>query len=226
MVSKVRYLSKATLNGVAQIMFQENLLTGIIIVIGVAVGSLNFAVALLLSSFSGAFTADLIEYDKGKIEQGLYSFSAALVGVAALLFFRSHLITWSFVIIGGALAALIQHLSIKKGVAIYTLPFVLVTWLAISLAHTLYPSLIVGAGELTSSSYDAFLFPLKGIGQVIFQGKLSTAIFFFLALLISSPRVALWAVGAALLSGACWPQSPFLLLKLKMDSGASMQYWL
>ncbi|HPB58408.1 MAG TPA: urea transporter, partial [Bacteroidales bacterium] len=78
------------LKGLGQIMLQENSITGLLFLIGIFYGSPLMGLAALLAVICGTSTAYLLKYDKKEIHQGLYGFSAALVGVATLLFLKSH----------------------------------------------------------------------------------------------------------------------------------------
>lgn len=99
------------LKGIGQIMLQENSLTGFLFLIGIFYGSWTMGVAALLATICGTATAILLKYDQTEINKGLYGFSAALVGVATLLFLKPLFISWIILIIGSALATVIQHFS-------------------------------------------------------------------------------------------------------------------
>ena len=55
-----------------------------------------------------------LNYDKSQINAGLYGFSAALVGVALTFIFQATILIWVLIILGGALAGIIQHFFIQK----------------------------------------------------------------------------------------------------------------
>ena len=116
-----------------QIMLQENAVTGLLFLIGLFYGSISMGIAAILSVCCGTITARILGYDKTEIEKGLYGFSAALVGVALILYFEPAFIVWLSIIIGSILATIIQHLFIIKKIPVFTLPFVLVTWAIIFL---------------------------------------------------------------------------------------------
>lgn len=97
------------LKGIGQIMLQENRWTGLLFLIGIFMGSWQCGVAVLISTAAGTFTAMTLKYDKSQINAGLYGFSAALVGVALAFLFDTTILIWILIILGGALAAVIQH---------------------------------------------------------------------------------------------------------------------
>lgn len=76
------------LKGLGQIMLQENSITGLLFLIGIFYGSPIMGFSALLATICGTSIAYLLKYDKTEINKGLYGFSAALVGVAVMLFLK------------------------------------------------------------------------------------------------------------------------------------------
>ena len=180
-------------------MLQENAVTGLLFLIGIFYGSFTMGAAALLAVVCGTATALLLKYEKSEIDKGLYGFSAALVGVAAILFLKPVLISW-IIIIGSALATVLQHLFIKRKIPAFTLPFVLVTWIILLFANNYFAGIISELPVATASTNNNFTFVFKGYGQVIFQGSLVSGMLFFIAVFISSPISALYGLAGAMLS--------------------------
>ncbi len=191
---------RTTFKGFGQIMLQENATTGAFFLSGILVNSVTMGLAALLAAMTGTATATLLKYDREETAGGLYGFSAALTGVAMLLFFRPVLIVWLMVVAGAAAAAIIQHLFIKRGITVFTLPFVLVTWIALFAVTRWAPALLAGPAAAVVSKEVFFTFTLKGYGQVIFQNNLKSGMLFFLGVFISSPVAALYGLAGATLA--------------------------
>mgnify|MGYP003609103811 CR=1 FL=1 len=189
-----------TLKGLGQIMLQENAVTGLLFLIGICYGSFIMGVAALLATVCGTATALFLKYDKSEIDQGLYGFSAALVGVALLLFLKPVVLSWILVIIGASSATIIQHFFIKRKIPVFTLPFVLVTWLMLFFANNYFTTTLAAPTSAIVSTTDYFIFGFKGYGQVIFQDNLVAGLLFFIAVFISSPISALYGFIGAVLS--------------------------
>lgn len=188
------------LRGLGQIMLQENSATGLLFLIGIFYGSILMGIAAILSVCCGTITARILGYDKTEIEKGLYGFSAALVGVALILFFEPVFIVWLSIIIGSALATILQHLFIIKKIPVFTLPFVLVTWAIIFLFQNFYPvASSIFLSEPIPVVHD-FTFAFRGFGQVIFQSSVFAGIAFFIGVYISSPIAALYGIAGAVLA--------------------------
>ena len=197
---KTASLVAILLKGFGQIMLQENSITGFLLLFGIFYGSFILGVAALLAVIAGTATAMLLKYDKSEIDKGLYGFSAALVGVAVLLFLKPVILSWLLIILGSSLATIIQHFFIKRKIPVFTLPFVLVTWAIILFARTYFTETMLLPSTSINSTHDYFTFGFKGFGQVIFQDNLVSGILFFIAVFISSPISALYGLAGGIVS--------------------------
>ncbi|MFP3590343.1 urea transporter [Chryseobacterium sp. SIMBA_038] len=189
------------LKGIGQIMLQENRWTGLLFLIGIFMGSWESGIAVLLSTSVGTFTAMKLNYDKSEINAGLYGFSAALVGVALSFIFQTTILIWVLIILGGALAAIIQHFFIAKKIPVFTFPFIIIIWISVFVLHHfthIPPSELISA-KAENLDYDEVITPINGFGEVIFQGGILSGIIFFLAVFISSPAAALYGFAGSVL---------------------------
>lgn len=190
------------LKGVGQIMLQENALTGLLFLVGIFVGSVNMGLAAILATVVATLFARLLKYSSDAINQGLYGFNAALVGVGVLLLFKPTIWAWVLVVVGSIISTLLQHLFYTRKIGVFTLPFVLTTWLIYFLAKGFMPSLlVVSSGAASVLPADYLYFSVRGFGQVIFQGHIVSGILFFVAVFIHNPVAALYGLVGATLSG-------------------------
>lgn len=197
------------LKGIGQIMLQNNPWTGLFFLAGICCGSSLMGIAVVLAVITGTVTAVLLKYPDDEINSGLYGFSAALVGAALICFFQPSIIIWTAVLIGSALATVIQHLFITKKIPAFTFPFILVTWLFLILVHY-FPTLIrsqTGAGNYANDYLSLFS---HGFGQVIFQDNIWAGILFIIGIFINRPIAAIYAIVSIALSGmiAYWLREP------------------
>ncbi|QOW09061.1 urea transporter [Kaistella flava (ex Peng et al. 2021)] len=192
------------LKGIGQIMLQENRWTGLLFLIGIFMGSWQGGIAVLLSTGAGTFIAMKLNYDKSEIDAGLYGFSAALVGVALSFIFQTTLLVWILIIIGGALASIIQHFFIKRKIPVFTFPFIIITWIVVFALHhfTQIPPSDMISAKIETVDYDDFITSISGFGEVIFQGSLFSGIIFFIAVFINSPAAALYGLAGSLLASS------------------------
>ncbi|MES2140453.1 MAG: urea transporter [Bacteroidota bacterium] len=200
LTGKTASLASILLKGLGQIMLQENPVTGFLFLIGIFYGSVIMGAAVLLATVCGTATALFLKYDKSEIDKGLYGFSAALVGAAIMLFIKPVFLSWVFIIIGSIFATVLQRFFIKRKIPVFTLPFVLVTWVILFFTNNYFTGIILEPPAAIASTADFFTFGFKGFGQVIFQDSLVSGLLFFIAVFINSPISALYGLAGAMLS--------------------------
>ncbi|HET7117235.1 MAG TPA: urea transporter [Hanamia sp.] len=197
---KAASFASIILKGLGQIMLQENQVTGFLFLVGIFYGSSIMGSAALLATVCGTATAFLLKYDQSEIDKGLYGFSAALVGVALMLFLKPVVLSWILIIIGSPLATIIQHFFIKRKIPVFTLPFVLVTWAIILFTRINFADIMSVRPPVIVSTINNLDFIFKGYGQVIFQDNLIAGLLFFIGVFISSPIAALYGFAGGILS--------------------------
>ncbi len=187
------------LKGIGQIMFQENVLTGGLFLVGLFIAGWQLGLACLLASITATTFARLCNYADDDIHAGLYGFSPALVGVGLLFFFKSTLLIWMLVVIGSVLAAWIQHFFIVRKIPAYTFPFILVAWIFIFLLKnfTSVPASEFITAEMEMIGSHMIFSGFRGFGQVLFQAGLISGLLFFIGVFIESPRAATYALLAS-----------------------------
>jgi len=188
------------LKGIGQIMLQGNSWTGLFFLAGICCGSLMMGIAAVIAVVTGTFTAMLLKYDDDEINSGLYGFSATLVGVALICFFQPTIIIWISVVIGSALATIMQHLFIVKKIPAFTFPFIVVTWLFLAIVYY-YPALVrpqAVAANIPVNNYLGLF--SRGFGQIIFQDHVWAGILFMIGVFINKPIAAIYAIAGIALS--------------------------
>jgi urea transporter len=127
-------LAHGLFRGVGEVMFQDNLLTGLIFVAGIAVNSRISAGFALLGSAAGLLGALALGGDGFTAYHGLYGFNAvlcaiALGGVFFVLTWRSAVYALVAAVVSVPVFAAFVVLLAPYGMPALTAPFVLVTWL-------------------------------------------------------------------------------------------------
>ena len=130
-------------NGVGQVFFQENRLTGLLFLAGLAIHSWRPAAVAAIGSISGLVIAWFAGANALAIEAGIYGFNGVLVAIALTclpnLKIDTALVALALLLtplVSAALSAFLQ----PTGLPALTMPFVLVTWLAILAQRHLTPS--------------------------------------------------------------------------------------
>lgn len=194
-------LSNQVLNGISQIMLQQNRLCGILFLAGLFIGHWIYGLAALLAVLCGTMTARILKYDVKEIDSGLYGFSPALVGVVLVFLFKPVFGIWLLIIVGSSIAAMLQHFFIKRNFPAYTFPFILVSWILIFLIRNLgsIPASEIETNEILNLSADSLLISTKSYGQVIFQSNTLAGLLFFIGVLISNRAAGIYALVSAFL---------------------------
>jgi urea transporter len=187
------------LKGIGQIMLQENSLTGFIFLIGIFLNSPLLALGLLIGTIVGTLTAQVLKYDKGNINSGLYGFNAALVGIAMLVFFDSTVLVWAGIVVLSALSTVLMNFCLQKKIPIFTFPFILLVWIALYFFHNVAP--VEAPSEEDLAGLIPENFDLKnfgfGYGEVIFQGSFISGVLFMIAVFISNPNASLYGMAGS-----------------------------
>lgn len=199
--NKILETLKVLLKGVGQVIFQENALSGALMLLGIFLNSWRMGLAAMGGVCASTLTAWGLGYDRGPIRKGLYGFNGTLVGIAVICFMPFSYVSVLFLLVGAALSTVVTHLFARQQLLpTLTAPFVLITWLIIFVK-----SLLLSDGAVQSGSVDDSVNILSAMslsyGQIMLQGgSLFTGLLFLLAILVNSRAMALQSVIAMLLS--------------------------
>jgi urea transporter len=220
---------KLYFRGAAQVMFQRNALSGVIMLLGIFWGAVEsntpmLGWAALVGLLSSTIAGMIVCGNRNDAAQGLYGFNGVLVGCAFAAFFdcRSWQIWVSLVLCAAATSWLRDALNrwLKPmGVNSLTMPFVLMTWVFMFAARQFgifahngldHPMLTAHTSlPFVPTQINLYIGWIKGISQVFLVDAVGTGIFFIVALAVNSGWAALWAavgsavgMGVAILFGA------------------------
>ena len=90
--------------GLGQVMFQNNAVSGLLMLVGIACNSWLLALLALLGNFVGTVTAFFSGYSKEDIEDGLYGFNGTLVGIAVGVFMEPGVASLLLLVAGSMLS--------------------------------------------------------------------------------------------------------------------------
>lgn len=112
-------------NGIGQVMFQENVLTGVFFLLGLLLSSWEVALFGLLGSLTGALIASALDLPLLSINAGFYGYNAVLCGVA---FAGKKARSFVLALLTISISLLMTILMKPLPLAMLTAPFVLSTW--------------------------------------------------------------------------------------------------
>lgn len=190
---KVIDFLKIILRGVSQVMLQNNIITGLLFLIGIFYNSWLMGIGALIGVLTSTITAFALNYKKKDIHEGLYGFNGTLVGIALLFFFKINLFLIAFIILGSILSSIIMNFMHTRKLSPYTFPFVLSTWILIIIIK-IFNLIPQQNQELVNAINLNIISSLSmGFGQVMFQASIITGLIFFAGILINSGRSAIYA---------------------------------
>jgi|SRR3989338_2707604 len=184
---------KILLKGISQVMLQNNMLTGLLFLVGIFYNSWLMGLGALIGVFTSTITAFILNYKKRDVYNGLYGFNGVLIGIALLFFFKVNILLICLIILGSILSSILMHFMHEKKLAPYTFPFVLPAWLLIFLIN-FFDLVPLNAQEWINTGNLNIISSLSmGFGQVMFQASIVTGIIFLIGILINSKRAAIYA---------------------------------
>lgn len=124
------------LKGVAQVFFSGNILSGILILVGIGLSDWRHAVIALLGSLVGTFLAAYHNNPATAISIGIYGYNASLAAMAVYLWRKSLLLP----ILGAAISIPLTEyfptlVGIPLGIPTLTATFVMATWIVLAIGR-------------------------------------------------------------------------------------------
>jgi urea transporter len=220
------------LRGIGQVVFQNNPISGAVILGGIFYNSWIYGTVCLFGTIISTLTALLFKADRGMIKAGLFGFNGALIAIALIAYTSPNFTTGNipngYLVLYIVLCAVFTTLILPAFGALLgphkvpglTMPFVLATWFV--LGALLQFSTIDVSNALKPTSPSDFTGPrpdytwitwfhgvTMGIAEIFFQDNWVTGVIILIGIAINTRIGALMAlmgstlaVGAAVLYGA------------------------
>ncbi|AWF81368.1 hypothetical protein BTJ40_11370 [Microbulbifer sp. A4B17] len=196
-LTKLKYCLVSIFRGISQVILQKNALSGFLFLLGVALNSAAMALGVILGVTTATICASILNYPVKQIEDGLFGYNGALIGVVIFLLYAPSLMTVLLIVGGSALTVLIMRFMMLHFVLPpYAAPYILVIWAIWILALTLDVVPTATFENENTSTWGIF----EGIGQIIFQNNAITGICFLIGIFISNKSHAFWGIIGGLLA--------------------------
>lgn len=189
--------------GIGQVMFQNNALSGVLMLVGILLNSWQMALLAVAGNIVGTLTAYFSGYSSEDIDNGLYGFNGTLVGIAIGVFMPVTFFSICLLVFASSLSSWILRLfSLRCPLPGFTAPFILSIWILLLVCETCFPSLLlVSENGVSEQRFIFFQSICLSVGQVMFQGgTVLSGLFFLLAILVNSRINACYALLGAVLS--------------------------
>jgi urea transporter len=119
------------LKGISQVSFIDNALSGLVILVVIALNNIKHALWVVLAVLISTVFSHMIGASGALIEQGLYGYNATLATLALVFYPR---IPWPLILLGMLLSCLITLGFHELSLIPLTAPFVLSTWIIVYLS--------------------------------------------------------------------------------------------
>ena len=119
------------LKGFSQIFFQENVIMGALIALGLLIASPTALLLALLGGTVSALTNKFLGFDQSLYNAGIAAFNGIIIGCAMSFYIKSLPISLLAVVVGSIIGGLIFFILVKNHITPYALPFILVTFLTV-----------------------------------------------------------------------------------------------
>ena len=190
----IRNFAEIVFRGISQIFLLNNVITGILFLAGAFYNSWIIGIGTIIGVLTGTFTALLLKYKKDDINQGLYGYNGALVGLATVYFFGFSMPSVIALFFGAVLSSIIMNFMTKWKVPPFTAPFIISTWIVMTIILTLHIIPLQAAQLPDASNLEIIPALSSGIGQVMFQENIFTGIILLIGILVCSRISALYAL--------------------------------
>ena len=212
----------AILRGIGQVVFQNNALTGLLLLLAISVNSFLYAAAALFGATVSTYTARVLRTDDRLIRDGLFGFNGALTGIAMIAFTSKEYVHGDFpglsIIAYTALAAAFSTIVARALAFVMrndrapglNLPYCVATLSMLgalhqfggldsgAVSHSLATSMHGAAGVSAYSADTWFYGVATGIGQIFMQDNWLTGLVVVAAIAVNSRiSAAAVAVGVA-----------------------------
>lgn len=187
--------------GIGQVMFQNNALSGLLMLIGIFLNSWQMGILALSGNIISTLTAHFSGYGRDDIKNGLYGFNGTLVGIAVGVFMELSLGSLLLMVVAACISTWIARLlNLQRSLPGFTAPFILSVWMLLGFCSWIMPDILLVSDTVTDATqginyFQTFSF---GIGQVMFQGNIWTGLLFLVGILVNSRTAAFYTVIGAL----------------------------
>lgn len=189
--------------GIGQVMFQNNALSGLFMLIGICLNSWQMGILAVCGNIISTLTAYFSGYKHDDIKNGLYGFNGTLVGIAVGVFLQLSIGSLIMLVIASALSTWIAYFfSQQRLLPGFTAPFILAVWGMLGVCTWFIPNLLLVSDTIINTTQNINYIQAfsLGIGQVMFQGNTILAgLFFLIGILANSPKDAFYTILGALL---------------------------
>ncbi len=130
--------------GIGQVMFQNNALSGLLMLVGFFLNSWQLGVLAVGGNIISTLAACISGYGRDDIKNGLYGFNGTLIGIAVGVFMQLSL--WSLLLMAVASCFstwIVRLFSRQHSLPGFTAPFIFSVWILLGICTWITPDLLL-----------------------------------------------------------------------------------
>lgn len=130
--------------GIGQVMFQNNALSGLLMLVGIFLNSWQLGVLAVGGNIISTLAACISGYGRDDIKNGLYGFNGTLIGIAVGVFMQLSL--WSLLLMAVASCFstwIVRLFSRQHSLPGFTAPFIFSVWILLGICTWITPDLLL-----------------------------------------------------------------------------------
>lgn len=206
MVNSSSRIISSSLKSISQVVFIENSIAGLIILMGIFIGDYSLGFIAIVSAIVGNVIANIAGADKSLIDKGLLGYNSVLIGLALSLFLNQES-RFLIAILGAILVAIftatMMHLFSSFEMPILTFPYVVLTWFFLLASYhlqvfhlnpDLVPQDLLQWNIATQGPINLLNGLVNGIGQVYFQNNIYAGLLILVGIFWGSWRIGIYAI--------------------------------
>lgn len=116
------------LKGFSHLFFQENILLGVLIVLGLGIASLQTLLLAIIGNVVGLIISIFLNVKRPVVELGIFGFNGVLIGCMVSFYIKQLAPAIIITIVASALGAIIFYLFFRNNIPALAAPFVLIGW--------------------------------------------------------------------------------------------------
>lgn len=115
--------------GIGQVMFQNNALSGLLMLIGIFLNSWEMGILAVSGNIISTLTVHFSGYGRDDIKDGLYGFNGTLVGIAVGVFMELSIGSLLLMAVASCISTWIaRFFNLQRSLPGFTAPFILSVW--------------------------------------------------------------------------------------------------
>lgn len=203
------------LKNIAQVVFMNNKWSGLSIFIGLFIANWKVGLGATVGSLIALVLAPYFNYSDDEINNGLAGYNSVLTAIGLALFLEVSLINWIVLIVATILTlpvgAAIREILKPFGIPMLTFPFVLTTWLILTMSTQFSKMHItidilptkIKHPDISHSHVNFISGMITNFSEIFLVTSIMGSLFIIIGIFIGSVKGGIYAIVSSILAVVC-----------------------